>query len=85
MCICYRGIICYRPRIYTQLVLFTHIRKLNTAMDCIAQGNFDYVLPKDEIGGEIGELFKSYEDMRLRLKENSEDTLIPRILVILSE
>ena len=60
---------------WTNNGVFTHIRKLNTAMDCIAQGNFDYVLPKDEIGGEIGELFKSYEDMRLRLKENSEDTL----------
>ena len=60
---------------WTNNGVFTHIRKLNTAMDCIAQGNFDYVLPKDEIGGEIGELFKSYEDMRLRLKENSEDSL----------
>lgn len=60
---------------WTNNGVFTHIRKLNTAMDCIAQGNFDYVLPKDEIGGEIGELFKSYEDMRLRLKENSEDSI----------
>ena len=60
---------------WTNNGVFTHIRKLNKAMDCIAQGNFDYVLPRDEMGGEIGELYKSYEDMRLRLKENSEDTL----------
>lgn len=60
---------------WTNKGVFTHIRKLNEAMGCIAEGNFDYVLPRDEIGGEIGELYKSYEDMRLRLKESSEDTI----------
>jgi len=60
---------------WTNKGVFTHIRKLNEAMECIAQGNFDYVLPRDELGGEIGELYKSYEDMRLRLKESSEDTI----------
>ena len=44
-------------------------------MDCITKGNFDYVLPTDVCSGEIGELYKSYEDMRLRLKESSEDTI----------
>jgi len=60
---------------WTNKGVFSHIRRLNEAMDCISQGNFDYVLPRDEMGGEIGELYKSYEDMRLRLKENSEDTI----------
>lgn len=60
---------------WTNNGVFAHIRRLNKAMDCIAQGNFDYVLPRDEMGGEIGELYKSYEDMRLRLKESSEDTI----------
>ncbi|MBP5745796.1 MAG: two-component sensor histidine kinase, partial [Lachnospiraceae bacterium] len=60
---------------WTNKGVFAHIRKLNEAMDCITKGNFDYVLPTDECSGEIGELFKSYEDMRLRLKESSEDTL----------
>lgn len=55
--------------------VFTHIRTLNKAMECISDGNFDYVLPKDELEGEMGELYKSYEDMRLKLKENSEEKI----------
>lgn len=60
---------------WTNKGVFTHIRRLNDAMECIAQGNFEYVLPRDELGGEIGELYKSYEDMRLKLKESSEETI----------
>ena len=60
---------------WTNRGVFAHIRKLNEAMDCITKGNFDYVLPTDVCSGEIGELYKSYEDMRLRLKESSEDTI----------
>lgn len=60
---------------WTNKGVFTHIRRLNEAMGSIAEGNFDYALPRDEMGGEIGELYKSYEDMRLRLKESSEDTI----------
>ena len=60
---------------WTNKGVFSHIRQLNKAMDSIAKGNFDYVLPTDECSGEIGELYKSYEDMRLRLKESSEDTI----------
>lgn len=53
--------------------VFSHIRRLEKAMSCIEKGNFDYALPTDDIQGEIGELFKSYEAMRLKLKETSED------------
>lgn len=60
---------------WTNKGVFTHIRRLNEAMECIAKGNFDYVLPRDELGGEIGELYKSYEDMRLKLKESSEEKI----------
>ena len=55
--------------------VFKHIRKLNDAMDQIAQGNFDASLSTEEVTGEISELYKSYEDMRLKLKENTEETL----------
>lgn len=55
--------------------VFMHIRDLNNAMEAIAQGNFDNVLSVEEVSGEISQLYKSYEDMRLKLKENSEDTM----------
>lgn len=55
--------------------VFTHIRDLTDAMESIAQGNFDNSLTTDNLTGEIGQLYKSYEDMRLKLKENSADTI----------
>lgn len=55
--------------------VFYPIRQLNHAMSRISEGDFDYVLEKDENGGEIGELYKSYEDMRLKLKESTEEKL----------
>ena len=42
-------------------------------MSCIAMGNFDYALQIEENNGEIEQLYKSYEDMRLKLKESSEE------------
>ena len=38
----------------------------------IKEGNFDYVLETDA-KGEIGDLYRNYEDMRLRLKESTEE------------
>jgi len=55
--------------------VFLHIRELNKAMTLISEGNFDYVLDASTVDGEIAELFASYEDMRLKLKESSEDRL----------
>ena len=54
--------------------VFVPIRGMNIAMRCIAAGNFDYVLEAEDTG-EIGELYRSYEEMRLKLKESTEEQL----------
>lgn len=54
--------------------VFSPINRLNLAMQKIAEGNFEYVLEsRDE--NEIGELYRNYEDMRLRLKESTEEKI----------
>ncbi len=66
--------------IFTSLMLTQWIQKgvvdpideLNIAMRKIKEGNFDYVLQTDA-KGEIGDLYRNYEDMRLRLKESAEE------------
>lgn len=52
--------------------MFKPVGELNIAMGKIKEGNFDYMLSTDN-KGEIGELYRNYEDMRLRLKENAEE------------
>lgn len=52
--------------------VFTPIDRLNEAMRKIKDGNFDYALMIDQ-KGEIGDLYRNYEDMRLRLKESAEE------------
>ncbi len=52
--------------------VFAPIDELNVAMRKIKSGNFDYVLPTD-VKGELGDLYRNYEDMRLRLKESTEE------------
>lgn len=54
--------------------VFSPINKLNLAMQKIAEGNFDYTLESDD-DNEIGELYRNYEDMRLRLKESTEEKI----------
>lgn len=54
--------------------VFNPIDQLNVAMQKIKDGNFDYALQTDE-NSEIGELYRNYEDMRLRLKESTEENL----------
>lgn len=54
--------------------VFTPINELNRAMRKIKEGNFDYALQTDA-NGEIGDLYRNYEDMRLRLKESAEEKL----------
>lgn len=53
------------------------IDQLNTAMHNIRDGNLDYALRTGDMedDSEIGQLYASYEDMRLRLKENAEEKL----------
>ena len=52
--------------------VFTPINELNVAMRKIKEGNFDYTLQTDA-QGEMGDLYRNYEDMRLRLKESTEE------------
>ncbi len=55
---------------------FRPIGELNKAMQHIKDGNFDYILPTDiKEKGEIGEMYRNYEDMRLRLKESAEEKI----------
>lgn len=54
--------------------VFLPIKELNLAMCKIKEGNFDYRLFSDS-KGEIGELYRNYEDMRLRLKETTEEQI----------
>lgn len=54
--------------------VFNPINELNVAMRKIKEGNFDYMLQTDA-KGEIGDLYRNYEDMRLRLKESTEENL----------
>lgn len=51
--------------------VFNPINDLKVGMQRIAEGDFDYVLESDS-GGEIGELYSNYEEMRLKLKESAE-------------
>ncbi len=57
---------------WIQRGIFTPINQLNTAMQNIAEGNLEYMLTTEE-KGEIGELYRNYEDMRLRLKESLDE------------
>ncbi len=52
--------------------VFTPINELNVAMRKIKAGNFDHML-QTNVKGEMGDLFRNYEDMRLRLKETTEE------------
>ncbi len=52
--------------------VFLPVNELNLAMQNIAEGNLEYRL-LDDNKGEIGELYRNYEEMRLRLKESTEE------------
>lgn len=51
------------------------ISELNVAMKHIKNGDFEYRLEAEEQGNEINDLYRNYEDMRLRLKENAEEKI----------
>ena len=53
---------------------FEPINRLNVAKQHIAEGNFEYSLTSEDTN-EIGELYRNYEDMRLRLKESTEEKI----------
>lgn len=54
--------------------VFDPINQLNVAMQNIAEGNLEYMLPHNN-DGEIGNLYRNYEDMRLRLKESTDEKI----------
>lgn len=58
---------------WIQKSVFHPVNELNLAMRKIKEGNFEYTLQTD-VKGEIGDLYRNYEDMRLRLKESLEET-----------
>lgn len=60
---------------WIQKGVFDPINELNTAMKKIKDGNFEYMLLTQNTG-EIGELYRNYEDMRLRLKESTDEKLL---------
>lgn len=53
--------------------VFNPVNELNIAMRKIKEGNFEYAL-ETNVKGEIGDLYRNYEDMRLRLKESTEES-----------
>lgn len=55
--------------------LVSPINELNVAMKHIKNGNFEYRLEAEEDGSELSDLYRNYEDMRLRLKENAEEKI----------
>ncbi len=55
--------------------VFVPVNQLNIAMQNIAEGNLEYMLPESG-DGEIGELYHNYEDMRLRLKESTDEKIL---------
>lgn len=54
--------------------VFVPINELNLAMKKIKEGNLEYML-HTESQGEIGDLYRNYEDMRLRLKESTDEKI----------
>lgn len=60
---------------WIQKSVFNPVNELNVAMKKIKEGNFDYMLQTDA-KGEIGDLYRNYEDMRLRLKESTEENIL---------
>lgn len=55
--------------------LYNPVKNLNIAMQNIAEGNLEYRLPESE-EGEFGNLYRNYEDMRLRLKESADEKIL---------
>ena len=51
------------------------MNNLKEALQNVAEGNLDFRLP-DDIEGELGDLYRNYEDMRLRLKESAGEKLL---------
>lgn len=55
--------------------VFSPINELGIGLKQVADGNFDYVLDKDSVKGEVRDLYESYEEMRLKLKESAGEKI----------
>ncbi len=55
--------------------VFSPINDLGFGLKQVADGNFDYALDPESVKGEVKELYKSYEEMRLRLKESAGEKI----------
>ena len=55
--------------------VFSPINDLGFGLKQVSDGNFDYALDPDSVKGEVKELYKSYEEMRLRLKESAGEKI----------
>lgn len=64
---------------WMQSGVFVPIRDLNNAMKNIAEGNLDYSLPVPHVSkrnqGEIYHLYANYEQMRLKLKDTTDEKI----------
>lgn len=58
--------------VYKEIV--NPISELSVAMKKIAEGNLEYRMEK-KYEGEMGQVFKNYEDMRLKLKESTTELM----------
>lgn len=61
--------------LFLHKTLVSPINELNVAMRHIKNGDFEYRLEPKEDDGEINDLYRNYEDMRLRLKDNAEEKI----------
>lgn len=62
---------------WIRISIYKPINRLNEAMQSIKQGDFENRLPVNhDDHSELGELYQSYEDMRMRLKESTEEDLL---------
>ncbi len=61
--------------LFLHKTLVSPINELNVAMKHIKNGDFEYRLEPKEDDGEINDLYRNYEDMRLRLKDNAEEKI----------
>ncbi len=61
--------------LFLHKTLVSPINELNVAMKHIKNGDFEYRLEERNDGGELHDLYRNYEDMRLRLKENVEEKI----------
>jgi len=61
--------------IWLSKAMVNPVKDMNIAMEQIANGNLEYRLPEN-VAGEFGDLYRDYEQMRLRLKESADEKVL---------